>query len=68
MPLHPALAPLQKEANQLVEEFMLLANMTTARLVADAWPDRCAAPCRAGLCSAHQLPAPSPAALRISSR
>jgi len=32
----------QKEANWLVEEFMLLANMTTARMVADAWPDRCA--------------------------
>lgn len=30
----------QKEANQLVEEFMLLANMTTARMVAEAWPDR----------------------------
>ncbi len=32
---------LQREANQLVEEFMLLANMTTARMVAEAWPDRC---------------------------
>ncbi|KAL4419743.1 hypothetical protein ABPG75_006841, partial [Micractinium tetrahymenae] len=30
----------QREANQLVEEFMLLANMTTARMVAEAWPDR----------------------------
>ena len=34
---------MQKEANWLVEEFMLLANMTTARMVAEAWPDRCAA-------------------------
>ncbi|KAL4856961.1 DIS3-like exonuclease 2 [Chlorella vulgaris] len=30
----------QREANQLVEEFMLLANMTTARMVAEAFPDR----------------------------
>lgn len=34
------LAPVQREANHLVEEFMLLANMTTARMVAEAWPDR----------------------------
>lgn len=30
----------QREANQLVEEFMLLANMTVAKIVADAFPDR----------------------------
>ncbi|GAB4816026.1 hypothetical protein N2152v2_003072 [Parachlorella kessleri] len=30
----------QREANQLVEEFMLLANMTAARMVAEAFPDR----------------------------
>jgi exoribonuclease R len=34
---------LQRAANWLVEEFMLLANMTTARMVAEAFPDRCAA-------------------------
>ena len=31
---------IQKEANQLVEEFMLLANMTTARMISDVFPDR----------------------------
>lgn len=30
----------QREANQLVEEFMLLANMTAARTVAQSFPDR----------------------------
>lgn len=30
----------QREANQLVEEFMLLANMSVARMVAAAFPDR----------------------------
>ena len=30
----------QREANQLVEEFMLLANMSVAKIVADAFPDR----------------------------
>jgi exoribonuclease R len=30
----------QREANRLVEEFMLLANMTAARAVADAFPER----------------------------
>ena len=30
----------QKEANQLVEEFMLLANMAVARTIALAWPER----------------------------
>ena len=30
----------QREANQLVEEFMLLANMSVARIVADAFPER----------------------------
>lgn len=39
-----ALPCLQKEANQLVEEFMLLANMTAARMVADAFPDRSVSP------------------------
>ena len=39
----PSLLPLpQREANQLVEEFMLLANMTTARMVAEHFPDRSA--------------------------
>ena len=41
----PAIASLceravQREANQLVEEFMLLANMSVAKIVADAFPDR----------------------------
>ena len=31
---------LQREANHLVEEFMLLANMTTAAMVAEHFPDR----------------------------
>ena len=31
---------MQREANQLVEEFMLLANMSVARMVAAAFPDR----------------------------
>ena len=30
----------QKEANRLVEEFMLAANMTAAKLVSEAFPDR----------------------------
>mmetsp|Transcript_30979 Transcript_30979/g.79024 ORF Transcript_30979/g.79024 Transcript_30979/m.79024 type:complete len:1166 (-) Transcript_30979:319-3816(-) len=30
----------QQEANQLVEEYMLLANMSVARLISDAFPDR----------------------------
>jgi DIS3-like exonuclease 2 len=30
----------QKEANQLVEEFMLLANMTAASIVSESYPDR----------------------------
>ncbi len=30
----------QREANQLVEEFMLLANMSVAKIVADAFPER----------------------------
>ena len=30
----------QREANKLVEEFMLLANMSTAALIADAFPER----------------------------
>ena len=30
----------QREANQLVEEFMLLANMAAARLISAAFPDR----------------------------
>lgn len=30
----------QREANQLVEEFMLLANMSVARMIAGAFPDR----------------------------
>lgn len=30
----------QKEANQLVEEFMLLANMTAASMVSESYPDR----------------------------
>ena len=30
----------QREANQLVEEFMLLANMSVAKVVADAFPER----------------------------
>lgn len=30
----------QREANQLVEELMLAANMAVAALVADAFPDR----------------------------
>lgn len=29
----------QREANQLVEEFMLLANMSVANIVADAFPE-----------------------------
>ncbi|KAK9829114.1 hypothetical protein WJX72_003965 [[Myrmecia] bisecta] len=31
---------IQRESNQLVEEFMLLANMSVARLIARAFPDR----------------------------
>ena len=31
---------MQREANQLVEEFMLLANMSVARMVAGAFPER----------------------------
>ena len=30
----------QREANQLVEECMLLANMSVAKIVADAFPER----------------------------
>jgi DIS3-like exonuclease 2 len=30
----------QKEANRLVEEFMLAANMTAAKIISDAFPDR----------------------------
>ncbi len=30
----------QREANQLVEEFMLLANMAVAGVIAKAFPDR----------------------------
>lgn len=30
----------QREANKLVEEFMLLANMSVASLIADAFPER----------------------------
>ena len=30
----------QREANQLVEEFMLLANMSVAKMIADAFPER----------------------------
>ncbi len=30
----------QREANKLVEEFMLLANMSVAALIADAFPGR----------------------------
>jgi hypothetical protein len=30
----------QQEAHQLIEEFMLLANMSVARLIADAFPGR----------------------------
>lgn len=30
----------QREANQLVEEFMLLANMSVAKFIAEAFPDR----------------------------
>ncbi len=30
----------QAEANQLVEEFMLLANMSVARVISAAFPDR----------------------------
>ena len=30
----------QREANQLVEEFMLLANMSVAKIVADAFPEQ----------------------------
>ena len=33
-------AAVQREANKLVEEFMLLANMSVAALVADAFPER----------------------------
>lgn len=31
---------MQREANKLVEEFMLLANMSVAALIADAFPGR----------------------------
>lgn len=34
------LRAVQREANQLVEEFMLLANMSVARMIAGAFPDR----------------------------
>lgn len=30
----------RKAANELVEEFMLLANMSVATLISDAFPDR----------------------------
>ena len=33
-------AAVQREANKLVEEFMLLANMSVAALIADAFPER----------------------------
>ena len=37
----PGVCPaVQREANQLVEEFMLLANMSVAKIVADAFPER----------------------------
>lgn len=36
----PFLPAVQREANQLVEEFMLLANMSVAKIVADAFPER----------------------------
>lgn len=31
---------LQSDANHLVEEFMLLANMSVATIISDAFPDR----------------------------
>eukprot|EP00887_Chlorella_sp_A99_P000156 scaffold16.g156.t1 len=43
-----------KEANQLVEEFMLLANMSAARLAASAWPGRALLRCHPPP-SAHKL-------------
>jgi DIS3-like exonuclease 2 len=30
----------QGEANQLIEEFMLLANMRVAKVISDSLPDR----------------------------
>lgn len=32
----------QKEANQMIEEFMLLANRSVAKFIAESFPDRCA--------------------------
>lgn len=43
------LLTLQREANRLVEEFMLLANMEAARAIADAFGDRHATPLVASL-------------------
>ncbi len=38
--IFPLAVAVQREANQLVEEFMLLANMSIAALIAGAFPDR----------------------------
>lgn len=32
----------QREANQTIEEFMLLANRSVAKFISDVFPDRCA--------------------------
>ena len=42
----------QKEANRLVEEFMLAANMTAARMISEAFPDK-------ALLRRHRPPNPS---------
>jgi DIS3-like exonuclease 2 len=44
----------QREANQLVEEFMLAANMTTARLISGAFPARALLRCHPPP-SAHKM-------------